>query len=487
MKKSLAILGLLGLFLILGCSKNKAQDKQDSKGGITTSNSQTTETENVETTTEIAVDNGETTEEAETIIIRDENFDFNANFEEALKSSGENTKADASGSEKEELVPPDPVSNLLGKFDWKKNLITLTWDEPENPEFTHVEIRNNNSKDVVIVPKNKKTYSFTPKGKDAHKYIVTTCDSRGLKGKNAVCSVEEAYLFTSMSVPVVANTGYGKTVEIEIKGINFDKYGILEKDFRIFCPSNSYVTNKSKITVVNRETLSATLTIPKKSGNFAIIVSCGDVKLTDYFTVENYSSYTLGKIMYKGNEPEAIIAGFDSHGYPFGMALKEQGGLKWATEGSFGYNNCFMEIVSEPDVVGVNSAINAKFSGDIDGVDNWDLICSKDEKCRDSNGNIDMSYVKRNYPAFYYGLNYGKDWFVPSVSELCQIYKNKELLNNIISQIGGKRLKDEFYWSSSQNDYSSYNACAVKFVNGAIYKYYKKGNAISVRCIKMYK
>ena len=497
MKKVLFAVCLIGVLSIFGCSKkdNAGLDSASEKSGTNiTQNEEGTEGGQVTEGGDQEAAGETEPSEPETVIIRDENFDFNANFEAALKASsgdlgkaGQTGQADASGDAEEIILPPDPVSNLKGTFNWKKNRIDLTWEEPTTPEFTQVEIRNNNSKDVVIVPKGKKSYRFTPKGKGDHKYIITTCDNRGLKGANVGCSVKEPYLFTGFEAPTVANTGKGKTITATISGINFDKYGIEEKDFKISCPSNFSVTSKSDIKRINSKTLSATMTIPKKSGNYAIVVSCGDVHFTGYFTVKDYAKVTIGTVMYKDGKAEAVIAGYNSLGYPFGVALKEEGSLKWAMEGSFGYENCFNSIVSEPDVVGVNSAENASFSGDIDGEDNWDIISRQDKKCRKSDGSLDMSFIKKNYPAFNYAIEYGKDWFIPSISELCQIYKNREKLNNSLKDVGGKVFKNEFYWSSTQNDYSNWNACAVKFLNGAIYKYYKKGNAVTVRCIKMYK
>lgn len=502
-KVSILIILIICGLLIISCSK---EDKSENKPQTEDVNEIMQAESELKTSQDDFVDNSdfdeveEEVQEEDTLIIRDEVFDFEGNFEKALKAATtkteENEKQEEENKEPVDL-PPAPVSNLSCNFNWKTNLIEITWTDPADEDLSKIEIRNNKTKDVVIIPKGKQKYSFTPKGKDEHKYILTATDVKGQRSSHVGCSVSQAYLFDSFNAPEVANTGNGKVVEAEIKGINFNKLGIKESDFGISCFSNPVITRKSKIKVVDENTLSVNLTIPKKQGNYALIISCGKVKLSGYFTVKDFSSYQIGKIIYSGEVPESVIAGYDSLGYPFGLGLKEKSAVKWALENSFGYNICFNDIVSHPSVVGVDSAQNATFTGDIDGEDNWENICAVDINIKNEDGKFNNEYIKLNYPIFYYAQYYGalaklpknsrKGWYVPSLSELCQIYKNREKLNLVFTEIGSRTLSQDFYWSSSQNDYSTYNGCAVKFTNGSIYKFYNKGNAIAVRFVKSYK
>ena len=101
----------------------------------------------------------------------------------------------------------------------------------------------------------------------------------------------------------------------------------------------------------------------------------------------------------------------------------------WAPSGTTGYNTNFVGIVCTPSKAGSGAASTATFTGDTDGSDNWDYICSVDPE--------GTTNPAANYPAFNYVLNYAttfslpegyKDgWYMPSIAELAEIYKNKEV------------------------------------------------------------
>ena len=60
-------------------------------------------------------------------------------------------------------------------------------------------------------------------------------------------------------------------------------------------------------------------------------------------------------------------------------------------------------------------------------------------------------------PAFEYVVNYktegtsAGDWYLPALAELKAIYQNKEVLNETLAKIGGRRLPIEDHWSSSES------------------------------------
>ena len=43
------------------------------------------------------------------------------------------------------------------------------------------------------------------------------------------------------------------------------------------------------------------------------------------------------------------------------------------------------------------------------------------------------------------------DWYLPALAELKAIYQNKEVLNETLAKIGGRRLPIEDHWSSSES------------------------------------
>ena len=149
-----------------------------------------------------------------------------------------------------------------------------------------------------------------------------------------------------------------------------------------------------------------------------------------------------------------ILYSIDERGTPRGWlginnsANEEQdsGLYTW----SFNYSLIFPETRCIPSAIGPNSAGTATFTGDVDGEDNWAYMCSIDSSTTE----------KRMYPAFTYVNNYAtkynivgdyaEGWYMPSLAELCYIYRNKDKLNSVINMLGGTPLKDVNYWSSSE-------------------------------------
>ena len=491
MKKFYLLLGVLCLLSLISCSKKTDTNTIDNN----------TSTSSKELSEKKSVKKGDFENSSEFGSASSEEV-TGENNGAGLEGGGTGMFSSGGGSNeiiisKDDVLPPDPVSNLKAEFNWKTNKIDLSWTDPGNPGFAYVEIRNNKNDEVVKVPRGKEAYAFDPQNKKEHTYSVITVSALEKKGPESVCSVSNPYLFTSFYAPEVANTGSGSYITATVSGKNFTNFDLEGDDFSVKCRDNSSITSKARVRIIDDKTLYISLVIPKRAGDYTVTVSCGALSTSGTFKVYDYSYYSVGKLVSEGGVPVAVIAGYDSRGYPFGIGLKESKCLKWATESSYGYDTCFNRIVCYPSDVGSGSASSASFSGDIDGANNWDVICESDPNCKLEDGSIDLNYVKSNYPMFHYALTYGKtakipekyaeDWYVPSLSELSQIYINREKIAPVLAENGGKKFRDDFYWSSSQNDYRAYNACAVKFSNGSIYKYYYKSNAIYVRCIRSFK
>lgn len=167
------------------------------------------------------------------------------------------------------------------------------------------------------------------------------------------------------------------------------------------------------------------------------------------------------------NPPVAVIAG-KLNGKHLGIALHIGKYLRWAKEDSTGHYTKFEDIVCEPSEYGEGSAATSTFAGDTDGSDNWGYI-----KSIDSAGTADAA---KNYPAFnwvqQYNTKYGTNiaWYMPSIAELCEVYKNRDPINVSLEAIhnlsGGSAYADtslgtDWYWSSSQYSYSDYLAWTV--------------------------
>ena len=125
----------------------------------------------------------------------------------------------------------------------------------------------------------------------------------------------------------------------------------------------------------------------------------------------------------------------------------------------------FKDIICTPSTWGKGAASSATFTGDVDGSDNWEYI-----KSIDIEGTAE-AVVSENYPAFNWVNKYntayktalgGKTfaWYMPSLAELCEVYKNRIIINKSLAKIYGlangsgyadENLVNERYWSSSQS------------------------------------
>ena len=201
----------------------------------------------------------------------------------------------------------------------------------------------------------------------------------------------------------------------------------------------------------------------------------GKIVLADKTLVEasNYSAIDTS------NPPIAIICGTNKYGAALGIALHTSGSdLTWAQHSSTGYNTKFEGIICTPGQSGIGAAQTATFTGDTDGSDNWEYI-----KAVDPAG---AANAATNYPAFHWVNQYNTQyaaqlggtnfaWYMPSLAELCEVYKNRGAINESLAKIreqnssyADSTLDDSYYWSSSQDsNYFNY-AWDVSFSDGFV-------------------
>ena len=191
----------------------------------------------------------------------------------------------------------------------------------------------------------------------------------------------------------------------------------------------------------------------------------GDIILSDGSIVKEADLTTVDS----SNVPIAVIAGFKEDGTAFGVGVhRSDVPLQWASDDSAGYATNFTNIVCTQDS-------EFDFSGDKDGSDNWNEICTQDQE--------DTTDAEVNYPAFHfvntyaesYGLSgdFAVGWHMPSIEELCDIYQNREAVNNSLrhiyrldEQAAMNGLETNWYWSASQAVSSDDYAWFVHYFNG---------------------
>ncbi|MCR5766839.1 MAG: InlB B-repeat-containing protein, partial [Treponema sp.] len=135
---------------------------------------------------------------------------------------------------------------------------------------------------------------------------------------------------------------------------------------------------------------------------------------------------------------------------------EEQKVYSWQISSADGTNKRIDSMACTPDRGGSNSASKATFTGVCDGSYNWAELCNA----------VSDEEISGNYPMWewinaYAGNNqitgdYASGWYIPSIAELCMIYRVKSIVNAGIEKAGGTKIADDYYWSSSTLPLESY-------------------------------
>lgn len=211
-----------------------------------------------------------------------------------------------------------------------------------------------------------------------------------------------------------------------------------------------------------------------------VTYKAGDIVLSDKSVVEK-DAY---KAIDTTNPPVGVVCCYTGNS-PRMIALhSSDSNLQWAKYGSTGFNTKFEGIICTPSETGSGAASSATFKGDTDGSDNWKFIKSKDDV-----GTVD-AVVAENYPAFNWVSQYNTkyadklnhknfEWYMPSLAELCGVYKNRTAIDASLAKIHGlengsgyadEKLVNSYYWSSSSHDSSNNDdARVVGFSVGYVY------------------
>ena len=308
-------------------------------------------------------------------------------------------------------------------------------------------------------------------------------------GKSATCTVTVNPLMYSVTVtggtanPAAAEAGATITITANdpTTGKEFD----------------TWTTTTDGVTFADASNATTTFTMPSK----AVIVTAtykdadvetkakpdtvGDVVLSDgtavaYENLDKMSSAqkasAIAVIFYVGTGETTVGSNENILGAKvLGVGLQNTQGeatktLMWAPSGTTGNSTNFKDIrLDLSRTAPVENTTYYKFTysgivfyltGDFDGSDNWDKVCEQD-----SAGSADAAV---NYPAFNWANSYAvsnaimgssaKGWYLPSGVELRVMYDNKAMVNAALEKVGGTKIADKEYWSSSQR--SSYGGSA---------------------------
>nr|WP_252722062.1 fibronectin type III domain-containing protein [Treponema socranskii] len=317
--------------------------------------------------------------------------------------------------------------------------------------------------------------------------------------KTADVQLYDDPVITKIAIPRAGISYAGNKIPVTIVGKNFKAPGISAADF-----SGTGLTN---FKVISDTRATAEVSCPYTAGEHAVTVNCKTASQTGTLSVKDYTLWTPGKIvradntladkdsftLTASNPPVAVVFGTNVYGGAIGIALhKSTAFLQWAKENTTGYNTKFEGIICTPSVTGSGAAATATFTGDKDGSDNWDYICAVDPE--------GTAAAAENYPAFDWVTKYNTAyasqlgaarpaWYMPSIAELCELYKNRVAVNASLLKINGldgtyadSNLGTDSFRSSSQySDYNN-NAWLAEFGSGYLGSF-SKDNNFNVCCI----
>ena len=322
-------------------------------------------------------------------------------------------------------------------------------------------------------------------------FTVTVYFDGKKEAKTATLHLYDDPAITSIAIPRAGISYAGNKLPVTIVGKNFTAPGISAASF------SGTGASFSNFNVISDVKATAEVSCPSTAGEDPVMVHCKSASKTGTLSVKDYSAWTPGKIVLAdntladkdsftlttNNPPVAVVFGKNAYGVAFGVALHKEGSLKWAKSDTTGSTTKFGGIICTPSEKGNGAALAAVFTGDTDGSDNWDYICSVDPE-----GTANAAV---NYPAFdwinKYNTTYAARlgnarpaWYMPSLAELCALYKNREAVNASLSKINGSASSYAdasfgagWYWSSSQSSDNNNDAWVADFGSGTLDDFYK--------------
>lgn len=360
---------------------------------------------------------------------------------------------------------------------------SLSWVNPSDTDFAGVQISMNPAEGILASPislgksvttftvsglRTGTEYTFTVKTYDnSLNYSTGTSRAVSIKangsgenddpsgGENtdttppaqvtnltAVYSAEQLQITISWTNPqdedfAGTEVVYGKLGLTEKTTLTFDKsysstviQGIAADDseYVVSVKTKDTSGNFSQVTSITVITVNDEIVVPEG-------LRTGDYVLTDntYVRKEYYSELT--------QEERAKIFGIvliTDSGEPLILGTQFSTNESRWTASPIGIDTYLAEITTG---VGGSSSSGYTFTGDLDGADNWEYICSVDPT------NTQGTQVASMYPAFYLaniyasyavlaGTDFADGWYVPTINELYQMYKNISTIKSSLTKLG---------------------------------------------------
>lgn len=419
------------------------------------------------------------------------------------------------------LAPPLSVSDLSAVYNLDEKTITVSWINPIDTSLDYVSLSCTKNGETIVsdIQIKDEVYILRDVESDGDEYVFTVYVVDKLNSKSSVSNTQvttyDRLKFTSFTLPLVGYSKKGNTVTAKIVGKNFDTPDVSLDAFVVTCDGEPSIVSNTQLTRESDSVLTANFTIPDNVGNYDVTINYGMNSITSTLRVVDFSAYSVGDILLNDGtiipysddnlssltdeqkqKVVGILYGFNDYGIPCGwLGIRNTRAKVWTGRRSKGYNTMLTDISCTPSN---SDADTATFAGDTDGSDNWDYMRSVDFNGTLYSGSS-FDTEEEYYPAFgyvndyadTYGLkgDYAKGWYMPSLAELCYIYRNVSTLNKVLNALGGTQLTGD-YWSSSQSSFDDmvwrvYFSKSYSYASGEIDREYKDWSS-GVCCVRTF-
>ena len=292
---------------------------------------------------------------------------------------------------------------------------------------------------------------------------------------------------TRVEMPDVSVDYCGEDIPVIIYGKNFTVAGMSSDKFIVFG------LEATPVRIISDTQAAVTITYPERAGSYEVTFVCNESMYTGRFQILNsvQSVWAPGDVilsdgtripaadvsrMTSTQKANAVaVVAFTKYGLvPYGMGLVQNSDINLMKEYCNGYNAVLTEIVAERSNSWYADG-NVSVTGDNSGYDNWAII-----QAFDPSG---ARNAAENYPGFNWAQNYGTSnnlpgvcadgWFVPSLFELIQVYKNRNIINASLSALNKDTLMRGWYSTSNQDPDDSDYVWRIDFSDGEIDTGYK--------------
>ena len=302
-------------------------------------------------------------------------------------------------------------------------------------------------------------------------------------------------------IPSITSVKFPPAIAGYTGELKFTIYGENLKGYDVSCDYSDVL----KLEYFGDDKVVVTIMCKGVIGEYKVNVSCGIAKNSGVLRVGTFQTYKIGDIILsdgsKVDVDDVDSYRIDGNNRPVGVVVSTLYGgtsgsimgihktrAKWSIDNTTGMNSMFEELAVT--YIG-EKTLGYTFEGDLIGADNWDYICSVDSEA--------IAKAETDYPIFYFAMTYGSTaglvgtdyengWYIPSIVELYEIYKNIGIIQKSLTAAEGFVLassRTECYFLSSSTILSTpYYIFNIGFFEGDVWDEAWKGNESNVLVIK---